>query len=84
MPLPDPLLLRHALILYIPVFRQQLIKRETPLLLLPAPSSYIAYIPPTLDSRLLTLQRVDSEVLLREERGARVQELMLRVVIVDQ
>ena len=83
MPLPDPLLLRHALILYIPVFREQLIKRETPLLLLPTPS-YIAYIPPTLHSRLLTLQRVDSEVLLREERGARVQELMLRVVIVDQ
>ncbi len=83
MPLPDPLLLRHALILYVPVFRQQLIKRETPLLLLPAPS-YIAYIPPTLDSRLLTLQRVDSEVLLREEGGARVQELMLRVVVVDQ
>ena len=82
MPLSDPLLLRHALILYVPVFREQLIKRETPLLLLP--SSYIAYIPPTLDSRLLTLQRVDPEVLLREERGARVQELMLRVVIVDQ
>ncbi len=83
MPLPDPLLLRHALILYIPVFRQQLIKRQTPLLLLPS-SSYIAYIPPALDSRLLTLQWVDPEVLLREEGGARVQELMLRVVVVDQ
>ena len=43
MPLSDPFLLRHALILYIPVFRQQLIKRETPLLLLTA--TYIAYIP---------------------------------------
>ena len=83
MPLAHPLLLGHALILDVAVLGEQLVERQTPLLLARGVIRVLVALALGGDY-LLALQGVHAEVLSRQEGRARVEELVLRVVIVDK